>query len=148
MSRVWRDTQARQGVTHGQGTSSDTNGGVTLRHLCHLIIVRHKHHREKCVKFKFGGLYKFIVSLGVVIISISALVPRLFLKESFDLYKSEADLKSVTSVAHAAILDRQETVAFTVKFILWLPTIGCICGSIFFCWPKNGTSRSLCSLGG
>lgn len=83
------------------------------------------------MKFEFGDLYKFIVSLGVVIISISVLVPWLFLKESFDLYKSEADLKSVTSVAHAAILGRQETVAFIVKFIPWFSAIGCICGSIF-----------------
>lgn len=83
------------------------------------------------VKFEFGDLYKFIVSLGVVIISISILVPWLFLKESFDLYKSEADLKSVTSVAQAAILGRQEAVAFIVKFIPWFSAIGCICGSIF-----------------
>lgn len=27
MSRFWRDTQADQGVTHEQGTLSDTNGG-------------------------------------------------------------------------------------------------------------------------
>lgn len=83
------------------------------------------------MKFEFGDLYKFIVSLGVVIISISVLVPWLFLKESFDLYKPEADLKSVTSVAHAAILGRQEAVAFIVKFIPWFSAIGCICGSIF-----------------
>lgn len=83
------------------------------------------------MKFEFGDLYKFIVSLGVVIISISVLVPWLFLKESFDLYKSESDLKSVTSVAHAAILGRQEAVAFIVKFIPCFSAIGCICGSIF-----------------
>ncbi len=83
------------------------------------------------MKFEFGDLYKFTVSLGVVIISISVLVPWLFLKESFDLYKSEADLKSVTTVAHEAILGRQEAVAFIVKFIPWFTVIGCICGSIF-----------------
>ncbi|WP_139834233.1 hypothetical protein [Pseudomonas sp. B11(2017)] len=83
------------------------------------------------MKFEFGDLYKFIVSLGVVIISISVLVPWLFLKEPFDLYKSETDLKSVTSVAHAAILGRQEAVAFIVKFIPWFSVTGCICGLIF-----------------
>lgn len=38
------------------------------------------------MKFEFGDLYRFVVSLGVVLVSISILVPWLFLKEPFDLF--------------------------------------------------------------
>lgn len=83
------------------------------------------------MKFEFGDLYKFIVSLGVILISFSALVPWLFLKEPFDLFKSEAELKAVSEVARAAIINRQETVGFIVKSIPWVSSIGCLCGLIF-----------------
>jgi hypothetical protein len=83
------------------------------------------------MKFEFGDLYKFVVSLGVVLISISVLGPWLFLKEPFDLFKTEAELKAVSEVARAAILSRQESVAFILKFIPWFSAIGCITGVAF-----------------
>lgn len=83
------------------------------------------------MKFEFGDLYKFVVSLGVVLISMSILAPWLFLKEPFDLFKTEAELKVVTDVARGAILSRQETVAFILRFIPWFSAIGCACGAAF-----------------
>ncbi len=80
------------------------------------------------MKFEFGDLYKFVVSLGVVLISLSILGPWLFLKEPFDLFKTEAELKTVTEVARAAILSRQTSVAFILKFIPWFSSIGILCG--------------------
>jgi hypothetical protein len=81
------------------------------------------------MKFEFGDLYKFVVSLGVVLISLSVLAPWLFLKEPFDLFKTDAELKAVTEVARAAILSRQESVAFILKFIPWFSTVGSACAS-------------------
>lgn len=40
MSRFWRDTQAEQGVTHGQGTLSGTNGGKYYATCVVYLIVR------------------------------------------------------------------------------------------------------------
>ena len=40
MSRFWHDTQAEQGVTHGQGTLSDTNGGKYYATCVVYLIVR------------------------------------------------------------------------------------------------------------
>lgn len=94
------------------------------------------------MKFEFGDLYKFIVSLGVVIISLSILVPWLFLKEPFDLLKTDEELKKVSDVARSAILSRQESVAFILRFIPWFSSLGCIIGSTFIYlglkkWHRN-----------
>jgi hypothetical protein len=83
------------------------------------------------MKFEFGDLYKFVVSLGVVLISLSILAPWLFLKEPFDLFKTQAELTAVNEVARNAILQRQETVAFILRFLPWFSAIGFVCGAAF-----------------
>lgn len=83
------------------------------------------------MKFEFGDLYKFIVSLGVVLISLAVLAPWLFLKEPFDLFRSEAELKTVTQVARDAIQNRQEAVAFVLRFIPWFSAVAFACGVAF-----------------
>lgn len=85
------------------------------------------------MKFEFEDLYKFVVSLGVVLISLAVLAPWMFLKESFDLFKTEAELEAVTDLARTAILSRQESVAFILKYIPWFSTIGCVCGTALVC---------------
>ncbi len=82
------------------------------------------------MKFEFGDLYKFVVSLGVVLISLSVLAPWLFLREAFDLFKTEIELKAVTEVARAAIASRQEATAFILRFIPWFSAVGSVCGSV------------------
>src|SRR4051812_2637321 len=94
------------------------------------------------MKFEFGDLYKFVVSLGVVLISLSILAPWLFLKEPFDLFKTDAELKAVTAVARSVILSRQETVASILKFIPWFSMLGSACGITLICiglkkWQGN-----------
>lgn len=83
------------------------------------------------MKFEFGDLYKFVVSLGVVLISLAVLAPWLFLKEPFDLFSSEAELKTVTQVARDAIHNRQEAVAFVLRFIPWFSGMAFACGVAF-----------------
>ena len=76
------------------------------------------------MKFEFGDLYKFIVSLGVVLISISSLGPWLFLKEPFDLYKPQSEIGKTTLLAQEAIAKRQDTVLFILRFIPIFAAIG------------------------
>jgi hypothetical protein len=83
------------------------------------------------MKFEFGDLYKFVVSLGVVLISLAVLAPWLFLKEPFDLFRSEAELKTVTQVARDAIQNRQEAVAFVLRYIAWFSGVAFACGVAF-----------------
>src|SRR3546814_10851802 len=85
---------------------------------------------KTAMKFEFGDLYKFVVSLGVVLISLSVLAPWLFLREAFDLFKTEIELKTVTEVARAAIASRQEATAFILRFIPWFSAVGSVCGSV------------------
>ncbi|AOO64804.1 hypothetical protein [Sulfurospirillum halorespirans] len=69
------------------------------------------------MKFEFGDLYKFIVSLGVVLVTLSIIVPWLFLKESFDLFRTQQYLETITEVAKIVIIERQNTTAFIIKYI-------------------------------
>lgn len=83
------------------------------------------------MKFEFGDLYKFVVSLGAVLISLAVVAPWLFLKEPFDLFRSEAELKTVTQIAREAIQNRQEVVAFILRFIPWFSGVAATCGVAF-----------------
>jgi hypothetical protein len=96
------------------------------------------------MKFEFGDLYKFVVSLGVVLVSLSILAPWLFFKEPFDLFKTQTELAGVTEVARKAILRRQESIAFILRFIPWFSAVGCISGVAVVCvglrkWQANQT---------
>lgn len=83
------------------------------------------------MKFEFGDLYKFIVSLGVVLITLSITAPWLFLKEPFDLFRPESEINLLSKVARDVVINRQHTVSFIVAFIPWFSSIGTIIGFIF-----------------
>jgi hypothetical protein len=94
------------------------------------------------MKFEFGDLYKFTVSLGVVLITLSIVAPWLFLKEPFDLFRTQVEINSLSEVAKAAVVKRQNTVSFIVEFIPWFSSIGSIVGLIFIflglkSWHRN-----------
>lgn len=94
------------------------------------------------MKFEFGDLYKFTVSLGVVLITLSIMAPWLFLKEPFDLSRPEAEINALSEVAKAAVIKRQNTVSYIIDFIPWFSLIGSIIGFIFIClglknWHRN-----------
>ncbi len=80
------------------------------------------------MKFEFGDLYRFVVSLGVVLISLSILVPWLFLKEPFDLFKTKEELEAITDIARSAILSRQQSIDWVLRFIPWFSAVGTACG--------------------
>jgi hypothetical protein len=94
------------------------------------------------MKFEFGDLYKFIVSLGVVLITISILAPWMFLKEPFDLFRPESEINALSDVAKGVVIKRQYAVSFIVSFIPWFSSIGSTVGLIFIFlglknWRKN-----------
>ncbi|WP_444997495.1 hypothetical protein [Aliikangiella sp. IMCC44359] len=90
------------------------------------------------MKFEFGDLYKFTVSLGVVLITLSIVAPWLFLKEPFDLFRPESEIKVLSEVAQSVIKKRQDTVSFIIQFIPWFSTIGAVVGLILiFLGLKN-----------
>lgn len=94
------------------------------------------------MKFEFGDLYKFTVSLGVVLITLSIMAPWLFLKEPFDLFRPATEINALSEIAKAAVVKRQNTVSFIVELIPWFSSIGSIVGFIFIClglknWHRN-----------
>lgn len=94
------------------------------------------------MKFEFGDLYKFIVSLGVVLITLSILAPWMFLREPFDLFRPESEINALSDVAKAVVIKRQYAVSFIVSFIPWFSSIGSAIGMIFIFlglknWRKN-----------
>lgn len=69
------------------------------------------------MKFEFSDLYKFFVSLGVVLITISVLTPWLFLREPFDLLKTADELAKLTPFAQEALSKRQQLVMLALQII-------------------------------
>jgi hypothetical protein len=82
------------------------------------------------MKFEFGDLYKFIVSLGVVLISASTIGPWLFLKEPYDLYRPAAEISKATPLARVAIAKRQNALLFIFRLIPPFAIIGASSGSL------------------
>ena len=94
------------------------------------------------MKFEFGDLYKFTVSLGVVLITLSIVAPWLFLKEPFDLFRPESEIKVLSEVAQSVIKKRQDTVSFIIQFIPWFSTIGSVVGLILIFFGLKNWHRN------
>ena len=58
------------------------------------------------MRFEFGDLYKFVVSLGVILVTLAVLGPWLFLREPFDLQVTQTELQGFTKRARQTILKR------------------------------------------
>ena len=68
-------------------------------------------------KFEYSDFYKFITSIGIVLISLSFLIPWLFLREPFDLLQRSDDVVLLTSLAQSIIHQRQLTIQTIIKLI-------------------------------
>jgi hypothetical protein len=84
------------------------------------------------MKFEFGDFYKFVVSLGIVLIGLAFLVPWLFLSQPFDLLVETDKLKSLTPSAQSVILQRQQVVQWIVGIIPTFSWVSGILGVILF----------------
>ncbi|MEL5243560.1 MULTISPECIES: hypothetical protein [Serratia] len=74
--------------------------------------------RGSFVKFEFGDLYKFIVSLGVVLAMSAFIIPWLFLREPFDIFKSTQDIAKLTALSQSIIREREGVVFFVSKHLI------------------------------
>lgn len=80
------------------------------------------------MKFEFSDLYKFIVSLGVILVTLAILGPWLFLREPFDLQVKANELQELTETARQTIVRRQEIVLIATRLWPWLSPFSAILG--------------------
>jgi len=81
-------------------------------------------------KLEYGDLYKFLASLGIVLISLSLLVPWLFLRESFDGLLKASDISQLTSTGQALLNYRQQTALWFVRSLWWISPVLAIGGLV------------------
>ncbi len=81
-------------------------------------------------KIEYGNFYKFIVSIGVVILSLSILIPWLFLKESFDLVIDNKSLTDLTAHAQSILTQKQIIISKIISILPWLSIILAFSGII------------------
>lgn len=71
-------------------------------------------------KIEYSDLNKFLVSLGVALITISILVVWLFFREPFGLLIEKKNLDNLTDIAKTIILNRQGQVSQLLHIIPWV----------------------------
>jgi hypothetical protein len=82
-------------------------------------------------KLEYSDLYKFLVSLGVVLISLSLVVPWLFLRESFDILIKASDISDLTPTAQTLLTYRQYAALWFIRKIWWISLLLVIGGLLF-----------------
>lgn len=75
--------------------------------------------------FEYGDPYRFLVSAGIVLITIGLLVPWLLLQVSLDIVISTADLAQLTPVAQEIVVLRQSSALWLMRNIGWI-TVACV----------------------
>ena len=71
-------------------------------------------------KIEYSDLNKFLVSVGVALMTISILIIWLFFREPFDLLIQKDNLENLTEVAKSIIITRQGRVSQLLCFIPWV----------------------------
>lgn len=82
-------------------------------------------------KPEYSDLYKFIVSIGVVLIGFAFLLPWLFLREPFDILVSTENIAKLSPTAQILISYRQNITLWLVQNILWISAIPALLGIAF-----------------
>lgn len=75
--------------------------------------------------FEYGDPYRFLVSAGIVLITIGLLVPWLLLQVSLDIVISTADLAQLTPVAQEIVVLRQSSALWLMRNIGWI-AVACV----------------------
>jgi hypothetical protein len=71
-------------------------------------------------KLEFGDFYKFLVSLGSVLVALSMLLPWLFLRESFNALVGVSDISELTPSAQALVSHQQRSALWFVRNAPWI----------------------------
>lgn len=74
-------------------------------------------------KVEYGHLYKFAVSLGMLLVAIALVIPWLVLRESSVLLVPEADLDALTATGRSAMLRKQRDYEFILGNYRWVSSI-------------------------
>jgi hypothetical protein len=82
-------------------------------------------------KLEYSDFYRFLVSLGVVLISLSILFPWLFLREPFDTALKTSDIIEFTPTAQILIARRQNTALWFIQNTSWISAVLAIGGFAF-----------------
>lgn len=98
---------------------------------------------EQMTRLEFSDFYKFLVSLGTVLVALALIMPWLFLRESFDALVSVSDISELTPTAQALIRHRQTAALWFVGNAMWisagLATAGILllAFGLFLWWRKQ-----------
>jgi len=71
-------------------------------------------------KIDYGDINKFLVSTGLVLISLSLVLPYLYLREDFGLYITTDQIDKLNETVKQLVLARQNQVIIIQKIIPWL----------------------------
>jgi hypothetical protein len=74
-------------------------------------------------KIEYSDLNKFLVSVGVALMTISILIVWLFFREPFDLLLEQKTIDNLTETAKTIILTRQGQVSYLLCIIPWVALI-------------------------
>lgn len=80
------------------------------------------------MKIEYGDLYKFLVSVGVALVSLAILTPWLFFREQFDLLLTQEELDKLTPLGKVIIEYRQNLVFVFIQVIPYLSAFLAIFG--------------------
>ncbi len=81
---------------------------------------------------EYSSYYKFLVSIGLILIGAAILFPWLVLRESFDLLLKTSDISQLTPIARDIIALRQQAAFQLVKFVYWGSAITFMAGISLF----------------
>jgi len=81
-------------------------------------------------QIEYGDFYKFVVSLGMALMALGALLLWLFLREPFDLFIESSKLAGLTVTARNLVLERQNFLASFLPFVPWLALLSAVAGAI------------------
>lgn len=93
-------------------------------------------------KFEYAHLYKFLVSVGLLLLGLSIALPWLILRESGPLLIPEDDLKQLTGLAQRAIRRKQHDHFWMVRNYRWASLVFAGLGTIvsgvgLFMWGRR-----------
>ena len=94
-------------------------------------------------KPEYSDIYKFIASLGVILISFAVFLPWLVLREPFDSHVTVSEIDELTEIAQQLIAYRQSTALWFVQnivlFSVSLALLGLIilAGGLLLWYPKQ-----------
>jgi hypothetical protein len=79
-------------------------------------------------RLDFGDFYKFLCSLGLLLLGAAAVLPWLFLREHSTTLVHETELEKLTPTAKALVVSQQETLSTIVDAVPLLSIVVAICG--------------------